>query len=159
MPSPASLCLFSSFQANITFFTANICENVHPVYIAGFKPTTFRSWVSSHYHKTKAPPFFITDQFFKCLTIVIYYSRVVPKVNNNSIPPYSLSMGLRVVERPVVWHHANKKGKFQVKFDSRIKNYKIDQNVKNNMVNVILWKMIILKVDYPVVTWYTFPTT
>ena len=29
---------------------------------------------------------------------------------NNSIPPFSLSMGLWVVEKPVVWH-ANKKGK------------------------------------------------
>ena len=34
---PASFCLFSSFQTQITINTTNKCENVHPVYGAGIQ--------------------------------------------------------------------------------------------------------------------------
>ena len=42
--------LFSVFKNN-----TNQCEYIHPVYGAGLEPTTVRTWVVSHNHKTRAP--------------------------------------------------------------------------------------------------------
>ena len=48
--------LFSSFQTNITIFTTNIWEKMSIQYtVLGFETTTFRTWVSSHDHWTRAP--------------------------------------------------------------------------------------------------------
>ena len=52
-PSLASFIVyFRSFQANtITIFTTNTCEKISMQYVVpGFKPTAFRTRVSSHYH-------------------------------------------------------------------------------------------------------------
>ena len=49
--------LFLCFQTNITILTANKCEKMSIQYtVLGFEPTTFRKWVSSHNHLTRAPP-------------------------------------------------------------------------------------------------------
>ena len=55
--SRALFQLFSSFQTNIiTILTTNQCEKMSIQYmVLGFKPTTFRTWVSSHNHLTRAP--------------------------------------------------------------------------------------------------------
>ena len=48
-------CLFLSFQTNIIFATY-ICEKMSIQYtVQGFKPTIFRTWVSSHNHYTRDP--------------------------------------------------------------------------------------------------------
>ena len=52
-PTPASfLFILGLFQANIiTIFTTNICEKNSIEYmVPGFKPMTFRMWISTHNH-------------------------------------------------------------------------------------------------------------
>ena len=64
--SPASFCLFSSFQTNVTFFTTNMCEKCPlSIWCWESNPQHFRTWVSSHNHWTSAPahwwPTFVRD--------------------------------------------------------------------------------------------------
>ena len=54
-PSPASFIVyFRSFQTNITILQQYMWKNVHPASGTGIEPMTSWTWVSSHYHKTRA---------------------------------------------------------------------------------------------------------
>ena len=47
---------FQSFQSNIKFFYNKYMWKMSIQYmVPGFEPTTFRMWVSSHNHETRAP--------------------------------------------------------------------------------------------------------
>ena len=67
--------LFRFFQAKITIFT-NQCEKVHPVNGAGFESTSFRTWVSSQNHLTRASrPYFRT--YYILFVLEVYSLQLV----------------------------------------------------------------------------------
>ena len=55
--SASFIIYFRSFQTNIiTILTKNICEQISIQYtVPEFEATTFRTWVSSYNHYTRAP--------------------------------------------------------------------------------------------------------
>ena len=56
MGHPPTLFLLYFVFSNIKIFTTNKCETMSIQYLVlRFEPTTFRTWVSSHYHKTRDP--------------------------------------------------------------------------------------------------------
>ena len=47
---------FRIFKQALQFLKQIYVKNVHPDTMLGFKPTAFRTWVSSYNHWTRAPP-------------------------------------------------------------------------------------------------------
>ena len=68
-PSPASLCLFSFFtKKHYNSYNKFMSKMSIQYTTLGFKPTTFRTWVTSHDHQTRAPFILLLVCFLSFLT-------------------------------------------------------------------------------------------